>query len=64
MAQVGIHVAGQGVFLDRDAVCIKIAGGYGVARQRDPAKTLKDVRDGYVSAAAARETYNLDQDAE
>jgi N-methylhydantoinase B len=47
-----------------DVVSFRLAGagGYGEARQRDPAKTLKDIRDGYVSETAAHEIYNLGKD--
>ena len=34
-------------------------GGYGNARTREPARVLSDVRDGYVSIAAAREVYGV-----
>jgi N-methylhydantoinase B len=49
-----------------DVVSFRLAGagGYGEARHRDPAKIRKDVRDGYVSEAAARETYKLGKDTE
>lgn len=35
-------------------------GGYGDPRQRPPAEVLADVRDGYVSARAAREQYGVE----
>ena len=49
-----------------DVVSFRLAGagGYGEARHRDPAKIRKDVRDGYVSESAARETYKLGKDTE
>lgn len=34
-------------------------GGYGEARERPPAEVLRDVREGYVSAAAAEEQYGV-----
>lgn len=34
-------------------------GGWGAPLTRDPALVLEDVRDGYVSAAAARDTYGV-----
>ena len=34
-------------------------GGYGPARERDPALVLRDVRDGKVSAERAREVYKV-----
>ena len=35
------------------------AGGYGAARERDPARVLDDVLDDYVSVEAAREAYGV-----
>ncbi len=50
---VGIRLTrGQRVRLETPG-----GGGYGAARERDPARVAEDVRLGYVSAAAAREHY-------
>ncbi len=45
---------------DRVVVQPAGSGGYGDPKQRDPAALLRDVRDGYVSAAAARALYGVD----
>jgi N-methylhydantoinase B len=37
-------------------------GGYGPPRQRPPERVLEDVRDGKVSAEAAREVYGLKEE--
>lgn len=51
-----VHVpAGQRVVLTLPG-----GGGYGPAKNRDPQKVRDDVRNGYVSAATARETYGVD----
>jgi N-methylhydantoinase B len=34
-------------------------GGFGDARERDPARVAADVRDGYVTAEAARRDYGI-----
>ena len=39
-------------------------GGYGPARERDPALVLRDVRDGKVSAERAREVYKVAVDTD
>jgi hypothetical protein len=39
-------------------------GGYGPAEQRDPAKVLKDVRDGKVSLERARDIYRVEIDTD
>ncbi len=50
---VGIRLTrGQRVRLETPG-----GGGYGAAREREPARVAEDVRLGYVSAAAAREHY-------
>ena len=38
-------------------------GGYGAPELRDPAQVLRDVREGFVSAEAAREVYRVAIDA-
>lgn len=40
-----------------------VGGGYGDPRQRPSADVLRDLRDGYVSAEEAIETYGADRDA-
>ena len=39
-------------------------GGFGPSEERDPARVLEDVKDGYVSLEAARERYRVVIDAE
>jgi N-methylhydantoinase B len=36
-------------------------GGYGDPKARDPAAVKDDLRDGYITAAAARSHYGLDR---
>jgi N-methylhydantoinase B len=51
---------------DGSIVMVRSAGGggYGDPLDRDPARVALDVREGYVSAAAARDTYGVLLDAE
>jgi N-methylhydantoinase B len=48
------------VLTEGDQVLIASAGGggYGEARERDPARVVEDVEQGFVSASAAREIYD------
>jgi N-methylhydantoinase B len=39
-------------------------GGHGPPRERDPERVREDVREGYVSPAAARDVYGVDVDAD
>lgn len=58
------HLAAKGAFTvvgkgDRVAICPAGSGGYGDPLERDPQRVLEDVLDGYVSAAAAKESYGV-----
>lgn len=44
---------------DTVEIVTSCGGGYGDPLQRDPALVLRDVRDGYVSAAEARDAYGV-----
>jgi N-methylhydantoinase B len=48
------------------AVAWSAAGGYGDPMERDPARVAEDVRDGAITAAAARDIYSvaLDEDTQ
>jgi N-methylhydantoinase B len=49
-----------------DAITLRAGGGggFGPPEERDPEKVAHDVRQGYVSAAAAREIYRVALDGE
>jgi N-methylhydantoinase B len=49
---------------DQVRVITSGGGGYGDPLRRDPQAVARDVRLGYVSAAAARETYGVVLDAD
>lgn len=56
LASKGLRSLKQG-----DVISIRTAGGggYGPGRERDPEAVLADIRDGYVTVAAAREQYGV-----
>jgi N-methylhydantoinase B len=60
-----IRPKGRQTVPPRDAIRLELpgGGGFGDPHARDPLAVADDVRNGYVSAAAARAAYGVDVDA-
>lgn len=58
---IGVHASGLKVEPGARVVCLSAGGGgYGDPRQRERAAVVRDVASGYVSPAAARDIYGLE----